>query len=123
MNKEKLRSLVQLLKMLKLTRLQLVQIHLAHWKAANIFFHNDTHVNLFHYIYMFKLKDNVFQFVYPITPHISTCAYSKDNQNLAIFHNEKATDISTCACVQPLLKTYIRNLIQYDKLSKQNKRM
>ena len=41
--------------------------------------------------------------MYPITPHISTCAYSKDNQNFAIFHREKATDISTCAYVQPSL--------------------
>ena len=42
-------------------------------------------------------------FDYPITPHISTCAYTKDNQNFAIFHSEKATDISTCAYVQPSL--------------------
>ena len=40
---------------------------------------------------------------YPITLHISTCAYSKANENLVIFHCEKATDISTCAYVQPSL--------------------
>ena len=39
--------------------------------------------------------------MYPITPHISTCAYSKDNQNFAIFRREKATDTSTCAYTQP----------------------
>ena len=38
---------------------------------------------------------------YPITPHIITCAYSKQNQNFAIFHREKATNISICAYNRP----------------------
>ena len=40
---------------------------------------------------------------FSITPHISTCARSKDHENFAIFHRENATDISTYTYVEPSL--------------------
>ena len=58
---------------------------------------------------------------YPINPHTSTCAYNKDNQSLEIVHCAKGTDISTCAYVKTTSKMYIRNLLEQDKPSTQNK--
>ena len=51
----------------------------------------------------------VFVELYPITPHISTCANNKNNSNFTILHREKATDIRTDAYVrQSLSKVYLK---------------
>ena len=58
--------------------------------------------------------------LYPITPHVSTCAYSMDNWNFEIFHREKATDISTCAYVLPSSKKRMLETC-YRRISRPNK--
>ena len=49
--------------------------------------------SIFHLLISITWYLSITIFIYHITPHISTCAYSKDNWNFAIFHREKARDI------------------------------